>query len=529
MATKYWRGGAGAVAQVTTITWSAYTSGETYTVTCNGKSVTFTATASTQSNVTSGIIAAIAAATTLNEFIELTASDVSNTLTFTAAAGLPFTLTATATSGITATVTNTTSATGPNHFDNAQNWVGAAVPSAGDDLVFDDSAYSVLYAIVDTTNYGDITIGSNFTGEIGLPPDNANGYREYRSRFLKLGDGASASAVTIGLGDGRQSSRINIDANAEDLTVRVYGTGSPDASGEYPVQLQGMGADSVVDVYDGQVAILSSSLTTLRVTPTEATSNVRVYVDAASTGQYLTQNGGYCEVRGSFTAEIENEGGVTRAVLNASCPSVKVGSGGTVFWETTSSVTGSVTVYNRGTIDLSRNGKSKSIQKVNLYAGGAYYDPLGIAQVPGGIVHHGCRVEDVTLDLGISKLITTSVLLSGLEVTDVENADRNLTSYVTVLTDTPDASNARTCRCVIELGDGVKDLDATGGVFNVKVLVGGVLLGGVADSVTLGAVARSVIQTNAFVVPANTAVIIQVLSPNAADVDVDTTATLLAE
>lgn len=528
MATKNWKGGAAAVAQVTTITWSAYTSGETYTVTCNGKSISFVATASTQSNITTGLVAAVAASA-LYEFVELTASDVSNTLTFTATAGLPFTLTASATSSITATVTNTTDATGPNHFDEAQNWEGAAVPSAADDLVFDNSAYSVLYNIVDTTNYGDITIGSNFTGEIGLPPDNANGYREYRARFLKLGNGASASSVTIGLGDGRQSSRINIDANAEDLTVRVYGTGSPDASGEYPVQLQNMGADSVIDVYDGQVAILASSLTTLRVTPTEATSNVRVYVDESSTGQYLTQSGGYCEVRGSFTVQISTMGGVTRAVLDASCPVVIVGGGGVVYWETTASITTSATVYNLGKIDFSRNGKGKAALRAYLYAGGEWYDPLGIVSVPAGVQLVGCKIDDVTLDMGFNKLISNAALLGGTAVLDVENADKDLTSFVTVMTHTPDASDARTCRCIIELGDGTKNLDGTGGIFQIKVFIGGVLWNGEADEVTLGAVTRAVLQTNNFIVPASYEVIIQVLSPNAADVDVDVTATLVAE
>ena len=46
---------------------------------------------------------------------------------------------------------------------------------------------------------------------------------------------------------------------------------------------------------------------------------------------------------------------------------------------------------------------------------------------------------------------------------DTENADRDLTATVTVLTDTPSATVAMLCIGYIALGDGVKDLDGTGG------------------------------------------------------------------
>ena len=59
-----------------------------------------------------------------------------------------------------------------------------------------------------------------------------------------------------------------------------------------------------------------------------------------------------------------------------------------------------------------------------------------------------------------------------IEQLDTENADRDLTSTVAVLTNTPDASNARRCSATIYLGDGTKDLDGTGGDFELTITVG---------------------------------------------------------
>ena len=94
---------------MTTITWSAYTSGETYTVAATVSLLALRLPLSTQSNITTGLVAV--AASSLYEFVELTASDESNTLTFTATAGATVHVdAASATSRITATVTDTTDA-----------------------------------------------------------------------------------------------------------------------------------------------------------------------------------------------------------------------------------------------------------------------------------------------------------------------------------------------------------------------------------------------------------------------------------
>ena len=109
---------------------------------------------------------------------------------------------------------------------------------------------------------------------------------------------------------------------------------------------------------------------------------------------------------------------------------------------------------------------------------------------------------------------------------DTENADRDLTSQVTVLTDTPDASNPMVCQGLIMFGDGVKDLDGTGGDFELTVTVDGQTIEPDPQVVEFSTAIRTGVWTTPFPVPANAEVILKAKSPNGADTDVDVTAYL---
>jgi hypothetical protein len=111
---------------------------------------------------------------------------------------------------------------------------------------------------------------------------------------------------------------------------------------------------------------------------------------------------------------------------------------------------------------------------------------------------------------------------------DTENADRDLTSIITVLTDTPHATKATLCQGLVLFGDGAKNLDGTGGDFELTVTVGGQTIQPQPDpqAVTFSTAVRSAVWTTIFPVPANTEVILRAKSPNAADTDVDVTAYL---
>ena len=108
---------------------------------------------------------------------------------------------------------------------------------------------------------------------------------------------------------------------------------------------------------------------------------------------------------------------------------------------------------------------------------------------------------------------------------DSENADRDLTSYVCCLTATPDASSPMQCQALVYLGDGTKNLDGTGGTFKMKIDVGSQESHEISFTVTAGDV-RSYLWSPIFPVVENTEVKVYVLSPNAADSDVDVIAKL---
>ena len=107
---------------------------------------------------------------------------------------------------------------------------------------------------------------------------------------------------------------------------------------------------------------------------------------------------------------------------------------------------------------------------------------------------------------------------------DTENADKNLTTSVAVLTHTPTV--AAYCVGLIKLGDGAKNLSGAGGNFECVITVGGQTVQPSPQIINFGTEVRSAIWTVSFGCVANDEVIIKVKSPNAADSDVDVTAYL---
>lgn len=111
-----------------------------------------------------------------------------------------------------------------------------------------------------------------------------------------------------------------------------------------------------------------------------------------------------------------------------------------------------------------------------------------------------------------------------LKELDTENADRDITSLITVLTHTPTVNGM--CIGLIKLGDGTKNLDGTGGDFQLVITVGGQTVEPSPQTITFSTAVRGMVWTTPFPVVANDEVIMRVLSPNAADTDVDVTAYL---
>jgi hypothetical protein len=412
MATKTWTGRAASVAQVTKITWSA-TGSHTYSVTINGKTVSYTSTTSSLATIIDGLIAAWEASPE-PEHAELIAAQriESSTLVglqLTAvASGVPHTITASATSG-TATVTEITAASGPNFWNVAANWSGASLPSASDDLVFEDSAVSVLYGLTDTTNYGSLTLKASYTGAIGLPATNANGYPEYRTRFLTLGNGSGTLVVTIGEGVGIGASRVLLDLNDGTGTVTVHQTSANTLEG-YPVQIHGLDSSSAVRVYGGSVQLgdpSSAAVSTLDIIERPA-SRARPVVSVASTVTVTTIlcSGGELYLESSATSLTARDGAIVTVQKAAAIPTVKVGSRARLNWESSAGISTKLTAEPGGIADFGRVATTKTIAAADIHPGGTILDPLDKITWTAGVVLVGARLADVTLDLGFGVTVS---------------------------------------------------------------------------------------------------------------------------
>ena len=104
-----------------------------------------------------------------------------------------------------------------------------------------------------------------------------------------------------------------------------------------------------------------------------------------------------------------------------------------------------------------------------------------------------------------------------------QSGNKNLTTLVSVFDLDPlDAAAAHRIMLDVVVGNGTSDLDGTGGDFELAIDIGGVRFDGATQVKTVTAgVTRARFQSEEIIVPAATRVQAFLLSPNAADVDVN--------
>lgn len=302
MADRNWTGSAVAIADVYTDTiggtWAA--GSDTYSAVINGRTMTITFGA-TATVTTSAIATAIAAAfngtalstgTTVNalgssipEMQAITASASGSTVIYTAdVAGVPLTITSSksSTSG-TVSMSHTTTATGPNYWDNAGNWAEGSVPVSSDD-VYIDRPVSILYGLAQSAvTLTSLTISDLFTAQIGLPARNSAGYEEYRGHYLAI------SATTINCRS--NSGRIKINVGSVQTACNVYKSGSTVETGRAAFQFLGTSASNVVNVYGGDVAIAGNAGEASTIATVRQTSGT-LTIGAGSTITTIDKGGG---------------------------------------------------------------------------------------------------------------------------------------------------------------------------------------------------------------------------------------------
>lgn len=265
MATAQWIGNALARSQVVTITVSAVAVGGTLNVTINGKTVTYTCvTGDTVAIATAALLALVSNTSTappeMNE--QTWASPTSSTITATAQqAGVPFAgmaggLTVSATGGAGISSATTTANSSPSDAADAKNWLRSGgqvatpvnqLPQDNDDLVIADTSVPILWNLdtaLNNVRLASVTRWQSFTGTIGLPEVNPNGYYEYRATYLKLRGGGVSTAsssfsspgggtggslpVVLGFGQvGTGPTRERYDFQNQTFNLQVLAAGQP--------------------------------------------------------------------------------------------------------------------------------------------------------------------------------------------------------------------------------------------------------------------------------------------------------------
>lgn len=406
MATKTWVGLAKTVRQVQTVTVTAGDAATTYTVTINGKVASYTGSA-TVATIAAGLYAACAAMTA-GEFTELTFAYTSGaSFTITGPTdGTPFTATA-GVSGGTGTVSSaaTTAAGSPNDASLAANYSGGSLPSASDTLVFENSDVSVLYGLTGLAAIGLAAVirRVSFTGTIGLPDLNANGYPEYRTKDLSV----NAPSITVEQSgqDQAQQIRLNVVTGSA-TTLTVIGDAAGGQVGSEAVEVRGMPASSVLNVSGGSVAVapLAGQVCTVA-TLRGLNGTVRVGSGATLTTVNL-QN---CQARldaGCTTLGVD-QGGTVTVTGSAAVTNTNV-DGGTVAWRSTGSP-GTVKVGSGGVMDFSEAPAAVSLgATAEVYGGGAWRDPAGRVATSYSVTVVRASLGEVSLDFGSGRTLAVS-------------------------------------------------------------------------------------------------------------------------
>lgn len=409
MATRYWQGDAPAVAEVKSYTPVA-ANNATYTLTCNGNAISYTADASaTVAEITAGLVAAWNAST-IPEVAELTAADATTYMTLTNdTAGVPFTVTPSSTAG-SLTQATVTAGSGPNYWSVAANW-GGTVPTTGDNIVISNSAVSILYDLDQSSvAAGSIQIDASFSGYIGLPYMNTNGYAEYRGTTLKLGN--AGGTIRIGQGVGQGSGRLKIQCDTSSgNTVEIYTTGNRAEQNVPSVLLSGGGTSGgSLTVYGGDVGVWSDT----GATSTFQTVNVAGgdfqwgnYLNGSCSCPSMKINSGSVNVLAqTVPTAISVLGGTLNLTNPASTVTTLTIDKGSVNYSGTGTVS-TLKISGGGSLTFASDSRTRVVTNATVYSGYQLRDPSKSVTWSNGIVHQNCKLSN-SLDVGSNFTLTVS-------------------------------------------------------------------------------------------------------------------------
>ena len=332
-------------------------------------------------------------ATEYPEFAEITASRSGDDVILTAdVAGRPFTATLTPLEanlsaadaqtiegvGTATTGATTTTSTGPNDWSTAGNWSDGAVPVDSDIVFIEDSDDEILYGLSQTSiDLTALHILASFTGKIGLPKWNPNGYAEYRTEFLSLG---TATTLKIGYGPGAGSGALKISVGSNACTCDVNRTAPTVEEGVPSLLWKGTHANNVLNVNRGFVGVATfagetATIATLRVGYVASRErDSQVVCGSGVTLTTIEQTGGQLEVESNVTtAKVRGgaltvKGSATVTTLNAGIPNQKEPNliRATCYYNTSGTLT-TANLYPGAVLDLEQDNRARTITTLNVF------------------------------------------------------------------------------------------------------------------------------------------------------------------
>ena len=376
MSTKRWLGNAASVTDLWTVNLSGTVISQTYTITINGKSITYIAGGSDTVAIICAALVAAWRVSTIPEFAELTAAGIGSAGSFTGitatqnVSGRPSIITAATGGGATFGITNTTAATGPNDFTNAQNWSTGTAPANSDTLVFDNGSIACCYNINSSLTGVTVYVNPGYSGTIGLPYINSNGsvtYSEYRTTALTLAGGTAVINAP-------NCQQCNLAFGANTTTVRVLATGSRLTSTIPVVLITGGNGSSALDVTKGDVGVayyLGQTATFPTVSTGYSTSpptDANVVLGAGCTLTTVTKNGGVMTVSASATTITQDVYGGSITLTDAMAVTTVNIYAGTCYLNTTGTIA-TINLYGSATLNADGDPCGKTItNNINCYA-----------------------------------------------------------------------------------------------------------------------------------------------------------------
>lgn len=147
-------------------------------------------------------------------------------------------------------VASSVTPTGPNWFDEPENWEPLGAPVAADVLVFDDpSAGDVLYGLesISAATFAKIIVRASFENKrIGLLDHNGL-YFEYRPLELKV----QCSEWEIGLGAGSGHALLRANCQAVQTAVQQFNSGATTDAKNKATQIRGTHVGNAAEILGG--------------------------------------------------------------------------------------------------------------------------------------------------------------------------------------------------------------------------------------------------------------------------------------